>query len=250
MRIVAIIQARMGSTRLPGKIMKEVVNKPLLEYQIEQVRRSRTIDQIVIATTTKDAEQPIIDLCKRMSVDYYRGPEEDVLSRYYQAACCYGADTVVRLTSDCPLVDPAVIDEVITAFLSHSAGYDYVSNTMERTYPRGYDVEVFSMKVLEQAFKEAGSAAEREHVTSYLYGHPEVFRVGQVKQTPDLSAYRLTVDTEEDFELMARVITALCGKSIEWFTLGDVVSILQEHPEWILINAHIEQKNTDVNRGS
>lgn len=250
MKIVAIIQARMGSTRLPGKIMKEVVSKPLLEYQIAQVRRSKTIDQIVIATTAKDIEQPIIDLCKRMSVDYYRGPEEDVLSRYYQAACCYGAETVVRLTSDCPLVDPAVIDEVITAFLSHSAGYDYVSNTIERSYPRGYDVEVFSMKVLEQAYKEAGSAAEREHVTTYMYRHPEVFRVGQVKRTPDLSAYRLTVDTEEDFELMARVITALCKKSVEWFTLGDVVSILQEHPEWILINAHIEQKNTDVNRGS
>lgn len=245
MRTVAIIQARMGSSRLPGKIMKEVVNKPLLEYQIEQVRRTKTIDQIVIATTTKDAEQPIIDLCERMSVDYYRGSEEDVLSRYYQAACFYGADTVVRLTSDCPLLDPAVIDEVITVFRSKSESYDYVSNTMERTYPRGYDVEVFSMKVLEQAHKEASQAAEREHVTSYLYQHPELFRLGQVKQTNNLSSYRLTVDTEEDFELIARLITVLCEKRIETFTLDDVVSILQDHPEWVFINAHIEQKKVD-----
>ncbi|MCL6601299.1 MAG: glycosyltransferase family protein [Paenibacillus sp.] len=242
MRIVAIIQARMESTRLPGKIMKEVGSKPLLEYQIEQVRRSKTIDHIVIATTTKDAEQPIIDLCKRMSVDYYRGSEEDVLSRYYQAACYYGAEIVVRLTSDCPLLDPAVIDKVITVFLSNSERYDYVSNTIERTYPRGYDVEVFSMRVLEQAYKDASYAAEREHVTSYLYQHPEVFRVGQVKQTTDLSSYRLTVDTDEDFELIARLITALCEKKISRFTLDDVVSILQEYPEWVLINAHIEQK--------
>ncbi|KGE18058.1 cytidylyltransferase domain-containing protein [Paenibacillus wynnii] len=242
MRIVAIIQARMESTRLPGKIMKEVVSKPLLEYQIERVRQAKTIDQIVIATTTKDAEQPIIDLCKRMSVDYYRGSEEDVLSRYYQAACYYGAEIVVRLTSDCPLLDPAVIDEVITVFLSNSERYDYVSNTIERTYPRGYDVEVFSMKVLEQAYKEASYAAEREHVTSYLYQHPEVFRLGQVKQTTDLSSYRLTVDTEADFELIARLITALYKRRIERFTLDDVVSILQENPEWVLLNAHIEQK--------
>ncbi|CAH1195724.1 8-amino-3,8-dideoxy-manno-octulosonate cytidylyltransferase [Paenibacillus auburnensis] len=248
MKIVAVIQARMGSTRLPGKIMKEVAGKSVLEYQIEQVRRSKTIDQIVIATTTKDTEQPIIDLCKRMAVDYYRGPEDDVLSRYYQAACWYGADIVVRLTSDCPLLDPAVIDRVINVFLSRSERVDYVSNTIERTYPRGYDVEVFSMKVLEQTFKEAGNAAEREHVTLYLYQHPEVFRLGQVKHSKDLSSYRLTVDTEEDFELMSRLITALCGKRREGFTLDDVITLLQENPDWVLINAHIEQKKADGHR--
>lgn len=250
MRIVAIIQARMESTRLPGKIMKEVVNKPLLEYQVEQVKRSETIDQIVIATTTKEAEQPIIDLCKRMSAVYYRGPEDDVLSRYYQAASFYEAETVVRLTSDCPLLDPAVIDDVVTEFLSNSEHYDYVSNTIERTYPRGFDVEVFSMKALEQAYKEAGYASEREHVTPYLYQHPGLFRVGQVKHTQDLSGYRLTVDTEEDFELIAGLITALSEKNITQFTLENVVTLLQEHPEWVLINAHIEQKKADSNRRS
>jgi len=232
----------MGSTRLPGKIMKEVTGKPLLEYQIERVGRSKTIDQIVIATTTKDVEQPIIDLCERLSVEYYRGPEEDVLSRYYQAASHYGAEIVVRLTSDCPLLDPDVIDKVITTFITDSDRYDYVSNTLERTYPRGLDVEVFSMKALEQADREAVDPAEREHVTSYVYQHPEVFRLGQVKQDKDLSSYRLTVDTEEDFELIARLLTALSGKRKEQFTVDDVISILQENPEWVLINAHIEQK--------
>ncbi|WP_150271182.1 cytidylyltransferase domain-containing protein [Paenibacillus tepidiphilus] len=250
MRTIAIIQARMLSTRLPGKIMKQVVNKPLLEYQINQLRRAKTIDQLVIATTTNAAEQPIIDLCTRLSVDYFRGPEEDVLSRYYEAACHYGAETVVRLTSDCPLLDPAVVDEAVSEFLSNPEAYDYVSNTLERTYPRGYDVEVFSMKVLEQAYKHAAQPAEREHVTPYLYQHPELFRLGQVKQVNDFSSYRITVDTKEDFELIARLITALSGKGTEQFTLDAVVSILQEHPEWASINAHIEQKNTNIIRES
>ncbi|MGZ4161026.1 MAG: cytidylyltransferase domain-containing protein [Neobacillus sp.] len=240
MKIVAIIQARMGSTRLPGKVMKKVLRKPLLEYQIDRVRRSKLINQIVIATTTKETEQPIIHLCEKLSVDYYRGSEDDVLSRYFEAANKYQAQVVVRLTSDCPLIDPNVIDEIITNYLSNN--YDYVSNTIERTYPRGLDVEVFSMKALEKCYREASDTVYREHVTPYIYHHPDKFNLGFVKHTIDLSSFRLTVDTEEDLDLISRLIKGLYERNKEYFTLEDIIHLLQEKPEWVLLNAHIEQK--------
>ena len=232
----------MGSTRLPGKIMKEVLSKPLLEYQIERVRRSKLINQIVIATTKKETEQPIIDLCKRLSVDYYRGSEDDVLMRYFEAAKKYDAELVVRITSDCPLIDPHIIDEVITKYLSNNCGYDYVSNTIERTYPRGLDVEVFSIKALEQSNNEATAPEDREHVTPYIYHHPEKFKIGCVKHSIDLSSLRLTVDTEEDLALITRLIKVLYEMNKKCFILEDILQILQDKPEWILINSHIKQK--------
>ena len=242
MKIIAIIQARMGSTRLPGKILKEVLGKPLLEYQIERVKRSRLINQMVIATTLKENEQPIIDLCTRLSVDYYRGSEADVLSRYFEAAQQYEANVVVRLTSDCPLIDPDTIDHIITNYLENPHNYDYVSNTIVRTYPRGFDFEVFSMEALEQANNEARDTVEREHVTPYIYHHPDKFTLANVKRKNDLSSFRLTVDTDADLELITRVITNLYGQKNEQFLLEDIIQLLQKKPEWALINAHIEQK--------
>lgn len=245
MKIVAIIQARMGSTRLPGKILKEVLGRPLLEYQIERVRRSRFIHQIVIATTNKESEQPIIDLCNRLFVAYYRGSEQDVLSRYWEAAMRYKATVVVRLTSDCPLIDPEIIDANIAEYLSKINLYDYVSNTIERTFPRGLDVEVMSMKALDQANREARNIVHREHVTSYIYLHPDKFTLGSVKNPLDVSSYRLTVDTEEDFQLIKRLIHHLSDKKIESVTFEDIICLLQENPEWSLINSHIEQKKLE-----
>ncbi|WP_071396773.1 cytidylyltransferase domain-containing protein [Bacillus tuaregi] len=245
MKIVAIIQARMGSTRLPGKVLKEVLGKPLLEYQIERVKRSKRIDEIVIATTSKEVDQPIIDLCNRLSLAYYRGSEEDVLARYWQAATKYHATVVVRLTSDCPFIDPDIIDAVISEYLSNLDDYDYVSNTLERTFPRGLDVEVMSMKALEQAHHEARSGVHREHVTSYLYSHPEKFSLGTVKNSFDASQYRLTVDTEEDFQLISRLIHHFSTKGMDFVPFKDILRVLEEKPDWTLINAHIEQKKLD-----
>ncbi|WML46079.1 glycosyltransferase family protein [Neobacillus sp. PS3-40] len=242
MKVIAIIQARMGSTRLPGKILKEVLGKPLLEYQIEQVRNSKQIDEIVIATTTKDTEQPIIDLCGRLLVPYYRGSEEDVLSRYFEAAQQSHAEIIVRLTSDCPLIDPNVIDEVISHYIKNFPIYDYVSNTIERSYPRGLDVEVFSMQALEQSFKKAKDTVCREHVTPYIYQHTNLFNLGYVKNDLDLSKYRLTVDTEEDFKLVDQLIKELLKRDNKYFTLRDIIDVMQENPEWLFINSHIEQK--------
>lgn len=242
MRIVAIIQARMGSTRLPGKILKQVMGKPLLEYQIERIKRSSHIDEIVIATTVKEADLPIVELCKQLNVACFRGSEEDVLARYYGAAVQYDADVVVRLTSDCPIIDPAVIDRVISFFLEHDV--DYASNTLERTYPRGMDTEVLSFDVLKHAHLHAAGRAEREHVTPYIYMNKEQFRIGQLRYERNISQHRWTVDTSEDLELVSRIISSLYPVNPK-FALKEIVALLEERPDWILLNAHVEQKKLE-----
>lgn len=239
MKVVAIIQARMGSTRLPGKIMKEVMGKPLLEYQIERVKRAKTIDEIIIATTTKKADDQIAEFCEQLSIPCYRGSEEDVLARYYEAATKYKADIIVRITSDCPVIDPEVIDRVVDKYLN--GGYDYVSNTIERTFPRGMDIEVFSYKSLEKAHKNAKKQSEREHVTPYLYLNDNNFKLGKFLGVNDYSKYRLTVDTIEDFQVIKIIIQELSEKN-KLFGMKDIIYFLSSNPEIVKINENIEQK--------
>ncbi|MCQ5366113.1 glycosyltransferase family protein [Anoxybacillus salavatliensis] len=241
MKVAAIIQARMGSTRLPGKVLKKVLDKTLLEYQIERVKRAKTIDEIIIATTTKESDDPIVHLCQQLSIPYYRGSEEDVLSRYYEAATTFGVDVIVRLTSDCPIIDPNVIDKVVEQYLDNRDRYDYVSNTLTRTYPRGMDTEVVSYEVLKRAHEEARELTYREHVTAYIYHHPDQFRLCNVSNEKDESKHRWTVDTEEDFLLIKNILETLYPLN-PLFTLEDVIQILLDKPEWVEINAHIEQK--------
>ncbi|MBA2132303.1 cytidylyltransferase domain-containing protein [Capillibacterium thermochitinicola] len=241
MKKVIIVQARMGSTRLPGKVLREVLGKPLLEYQLERLARVRSSDMVVVATTDKEQDKPIVDLCRRLGVLFFRGPEEDVLARYYLAAREFGAEIVARITADCPIIDPAVVDQVFRFYLDHAGEYDYVSNARRRTYPRGMDTEVFSFHALEEAYREARREAEREHVTIFIYEHPERYRLGGVEYHQDYSRYRWTVDTEEDFQLIEKIITALYPKNPE-FTLEDCLQLLAKYPEWEEINAHIKQK--------
>ncbi|MED1438564.1 glycosyltransferase family protein [Aeribacillus composti] len=241
MKVAAIIQARMGSTRLPGKILKKVLDKTLLEYQIERVKRAKSIDEIIIATTTKESDDQIVQLCQQLSIPYYRGSEEDVLSRYFEAATQFNADVIVRLTSDCPIIDPNVIDKVVTHYLENKDRYDYVSNTLTRTYPRGLDTEVMSYKALKRAYEEAKESAYREHVTAYIYHHPDQFRFFSVSNVKDESKHRWTVDTEEDFHLIKNILEMLYPTK-PLFTFEDVIQILRSKPEWVQINAHIEQK--------
>ncbi|MFQ5736335.1 MAG: cytidylyltransferase domain-containing protein [Thermodesulfobacteriota bacterium] len=243
MKTVVIVQARMTSTRLPGKVMKEVLGRPLLSYQIERLRRITSPCELVVATTTNEADEPIAGLCAGLSVPVFRGPEDDVLSRYYHAAHEHGAGTVVRLTSDCPLIDPAIVDRAIAFYAVHNAGYDYVSNCLKRTYPRGMDTEVFSFGALETAFKEASEAHHREHVTSYIYAHPERFRLANVACAQDLSRHRWTVDTPEDLRLIRRIIEALYPAMPE-FTMEDVLGLFERDEKLFLVNAHVEQKKT------
>lgn len=242
-RVVIILQARMGATRLPGKPLKNVLGRPLLSYQIERLRRVQLADEIIIATTTEPQDDQIVQFCKDENVAYFRGSPLDVLDRYYQAAKFAKADVIVRVTGDCPLIDPEVTDKVIRFYIDHQPQYDYVSNSLERTYPRGLDTEIFSMALLEQAASKAKLPSEREHVTVYFYTHPERFSLKNVGNAVDLSKYRWTVDTSEDFELVEKILGDLHPKNPD-FRMHDILDLLDLHPEWNLINAHIQQKNT------
>ncbi len=241
MKTVIIVQARMTSTRLPGKVLKPILGKPMLTYQIERLQRVSRADELVIATTTNAADEPIVSLCHDMTVPVFRGSEEDVLSRYYEAAAEHQAEVVVRITSDCPLIDPAVVDTVIDFYLSYRSEYDYVSNTLERTYPRGMDCEVFPFSVLETAAREATLPPDREHVTPFVYRQPQRFRLANVAYHEDKSHLRWTVDTPEDFQLIARMMEALYPTN-PLFTLEDCLALIDRHPEWTALNAHVEQK--------
>lgn len=239
MKVVAIIQARMTSTRLPGKVLKKVMDKTLLEYQLERVACSKQIDEIIVATTVNKSDDPIVELCNRLDVSTYRGSENDVLSRYYEAAVQSEADVVVRLTSDCPLIDPDIIDQVIEKYLT--SDFDYVSNTQIRTYPRGMDTEVFSAKMLELAHLNGRKDYEREHVTPYMYLNKDINSVGQLIDRQDNNEYRLTVDTPEDLELITKIIKEIYPND-EAYCLNKILKLLEEKPELTFINQHIEQK--------
>lgn len=241
LRIILIVQARMGSSRLPGKILREVLDKPLLAYEIERLRCVSKADEVVIATTENPIDQAVVDFCHHEQVPIFRGSEEDVLDRYYCAAKAFNADVIVRVSGDCPLIDPNVVDQVIQYYLDHYPDYSYVSNTLERTFPRGMDVEVFTFDALMKAAKEASLPEEREHVTPYLYCHPDLFDIGSIVQVSDRSNNRWTVDTEEDFQLIDKIIRGLYPIKPN-FTMEDILDILKIHPDWKAINAHIPQK--------
>ncbi|SFM06592.1 spore coat polysaccharide biosynthesis protein SpsF [Gracilibacillus orientalis] len=240
MKIVAIIQARMGSTRLPGKVLRKVVGKPLIKYQIDRIRESSYLDEIVIATTNNKKDDAIVDFCRHEKVRCVRGSEKDVVSRYLRAAEETQADVIVRFTADCPLIDADTIDQVIKAFVTKKIA-DYVTNVQERTYPRGYDIEVFTMQTLEKISKIANRTSDREHVTTYIRDHPDQFHIYNVFHHTNYSSYRLTVDTLEDFQLIEKIIKSLEPKW-RYFTLEDVITLLEHHPDWVNINANIEQK--------
>lgn len=239
MKTVIVVQARMTSTRLPGKVLLPLAGQPMLVRLLERLRRVRRAQGIVIATTTNAADDPIAALCAQQGVPCHRGSEHDVLSRYADAAHLHGADTVVRITSDCPLIDPALIDQVIAAY--EEGGSDYVSNMLPPTWPYGMAVEVFSAAALAQAHAEATQAAEREHVTPFLYWHPERYRLRNVASPVDLSQHRWTVDTPEDYELVSRLFEHLMPIHPH-FTQADVLALLEQHPDWIALNQHVQQK--------
>lgn len=238
-KVIAIIQARMGASRLPGKPLKQVLGKYLIEYLVDRLRLSKTLNGICVATTDNPKDQAIVDWCHRHYVSVVRGSEPDVLSRYLQAAYQSHADIIVRITADCPLMDPLIVDKVVNEFLQ--GDYDYVSNTLERSYPRGMDVEVFSLQALERAAKEAVQPAEREHVTLYIYQHPEFFKIKNVSADVDGSMHRWTVDTSEDFTLIKTLLEAITPLKPQ-FSCDDLLALSNEHPEWQKINAHVSQK--------
>lgn len=242
MRTGAIIQARMGSTRLQGKVMKKIADKTILEHVIERVKQSKLIDVIVIATTTLERDDIIETVSLNCGVEVFRGSEEDVLSRYYYAAKENNLDIVVRITSDCPLIDPKVLDNIVSFYKSND--YDIVSNAgadiTTRTYPRGLDTEVFSFKMLEDAFNKADEKYQREHVTPYIYENAN--NIYYYKNDVDYSKYRWTLDTEEDFQLISEIYKHLYSGKHDFY-LEEIIDLFEKNQDLYNINAHIKQKN-------
>lgn len=238
MKIVAIIQARMGSTRLPGKVLLDLVGEPMLARVVHRSRRATTLDEVVIATTTESRDEAIVRLCASRGWACFCGSEKDVLDRYYQAATNYHADVVVRITSDCPFIDPEMIDWVVGTFLDEEP--DYAGNTLLRVYPRGVVPEVMTIAALAQAWREASAAYQRIHVTPYIYQNPDLFRLLAVKGETDYGDYRWTVDTPDDLEFARAVYTCLDNK--DTFGWLDVLQVLTQKPELMELNRHIKQK--------
>jgi len=228
MKVVAVLQARTTSTRLPGKVLAQIQGRPMLELMLERVRRAELIDQVIVATSTGKSDNALENLCKHLGVECYRGSLDNVLQRFRGAVRKYGGDHVVRLTGDCPLIDSGVIDATIRFYLD--GGYDYASNTMPPTFPDGLDVEVFSRQALESTFEKAGTALELEHVTPHMRNHPETFKLGGFQGSRDLSRLRWTVDEPEDLEFVRAVYDALYEKK-ESFGYLDVLELMEQNEE-------------------
>lgn len=238
MKVVAITQARMGSTRLPGKVLMDLEGETMLARVLNRLRRAKLIDELLVATTDQPADDAIVAECRKYSVSVSRGDQEDVLDRYYRAAQLAKADIVVRITSDCPLIDPEITDKTIATF--QEASPDYASNVQVRTYPRGLDTEVMSAKALARAWQEARKPYEREHVTPYLYEHPEVFKILSVTGSEDHSGHRWTVDTMEDLKFVRAVYARL--KDNPAFQWRDILAILDGEPGLVELNRSVIQK--------
>ncbi len=242
LKVVAIIQARLDSTRLPGKVLEPIIGEPMLAHVVRRSRGARRVDTVVVATTDRTVDDPLVSLCQASGWPCYRGNTYDVLDRYYRAAMREGADIVVRITSDCPLVDPEVIDLVTNTLLSDPEA-DYASNTLPpRTYPLGLDVEALTMAALERSWREDARQDWREHVTPYIYRHPELFRLVPVQASADYSSLRLTVDTGPDLELLRRIFGHLRQPGFSWL---EALTCLERHPDWITLNARIPQKQVN-----
>jgi len=232
----------MGSTRLPGKVLEEVCGKALLKYQIERVQRATLLDEVVVATSVLAQDDIIAEFCDKHNIACFRGSEDDVLARYYECAKQYGADIIVRLTADCPLLDPNIIDEVVRLFKAENA--DYASNTTPletSTFPDGSDVEVFSMAAMERAHKECKDAHDREHVTFYFWKYDNGFRTAQLIQQENWSKYRFTVDYPEDLEVVSFILKEFNSRHI-FGHIADIIEMLNSNKE-------IAQKNAKYYAG-
>ena len=238
MRIVAVVQARMGSSRLPGKVLKGLGGQSVLARVVQRLHRSSLISEVVVATSVSSGDEAVVREAERLNVGCFRGSEADVLDRFYRAARAFHADTVVRITSDCPLIDPEITDQTIRAFLNEQP--DYASNGLERTYPRGLDTEAMTAEALARAWRKANEPYQREHVTPFLYEHPELFRILSVTNDMDCSAHRWTLDTPEDLEFIRAVYDRFGnGGDFSW---RDVLQLVEREPALSELNSHVQQK--------
>jgi len=237
--VATIIQARMSSTRLAGKVLREILGKPMLWHLLSRLKKSVLIEKIIVATSTKEIDRPILEVAADCGVESFAGSEDDVLDRYYQAAKKFRADPVVRITADCPLIDPRISDKTIECFLRSRENVDYVANNIPPTYPDGLDTEVFSFAALEKAWLEARKPTEREYVTSYIWKNKQIFRQLNVVHSQDLSHLRWTVDEEKDFLFVTEVYKGLYTNRNKIFYMEDIIDFLKAHPEVAAINQGI-----------
>lgn len=235
-KVAAIIQARMTSSRLPGKVMRRIIDRPLLLHMIERVQSATMIDRIVVATTLNKQDDPIVELANRHGISVFRGSENNVLSRYRHAAKKFNVKNIMRLTADCPLIDPELLDELVNFFFTGQ--YDYASNCLEPTLPDGLDAEVITFEALDRVFSSACLPSHLEHVTLYLRENMEHFKIGIWKYNTDLSEYRLTVDQYEDFDLITRIFNILYHQKPD-FRLKDIMRTLRDNPGLLKINSMI-----------
>jgi spore coat polysaccharide biosynthesis protein SpsF len=268
---IAIIQARMGSSRLPGKVLLDIAGKPMLRRVVERTYLAKKIDQVVVATTSEPFDDPVVELCAKLGYACYRGSLFDVLDRYYQAARQFDANNIVRITADCPLIDPEVVDRAVQAFfgqttkddielsvinpafpslnpkskITNHKWYDFVANRLpppwERTYPIGLDTEVCTFAALESAWNEASAKHQREHVMPFFYENLQRFRVLLVNHPENFGTLRWTVDTAEDLEALRQIYARFPGK--DDFSWLDVLALYQREPELAQINAQVQHKH-------
>ncbi len=231
MKVIAILQARMNSSRLPGKVMMNLVNKPVLEHIVERLSYCKMIEKIVVATTSEESDNIIEDYCKNNKIDFYRGNIEDVLDRFYSSAKIFNADPIVRITCDCPVIDPVIVDAIISGYL---AG-EYDCYGLGGKFPDGLDCTVYSFYALEKAWKEAKLKSEREHVGPYIQNNPKLFKTGYLEIFKNLEKYRWTLDEANDYELLNKIFNALYRSSSPFLT-HEILKFLQNNPNLSLIN--------------
>jgi spore coat polysaccharide biosynthesis protein SpsF len=238
-KIAIISQARTTNTRLPNKIFKEANGKSLLEYHVTRLKKANL--PLIVATTTNAGDEKIVDFCKTFNITCFRGSEEDVLSRYYEAAKASGLDAIVRVTSDCPLIDGDCIKEAVSKYQKLADPYVYMTNSMKRTFPRGFDFEIFSFQLLEEAHHKSILPLQREHVTPYVNQrvNPKI-RIENFTGSPDLSEFRLTVDEAADYDLIKLLIEKYNAASLNYAGMS---KLLLNNPELKKINAHVQQRH-------
>jgi len=239
LRAVCIIQARMRSTRLPGKVLKDIAGEPMLARVVERARRAGTLDEVVVAASDVADDDAIEELCSQRGWPCFRGSEADVLDRYYRAAIQFKADVIVRVTSDCPLIDPLLIDEHVNRLLARWPEADFVTNMVKQTYPLGLAVEAMPADVLARMKRMSQTDMLKEHVTTLAYAEPGWFQIDHLVHAVDLSHLRWTVDTQEDLELVRLIFQHFGHDRFSW---EQVLPVMEQHPEWSEINRHVRQK--------
>lgn len=239
MSVNAIIQARCGSTRFPNKVLALIDGKPLLWHVVNRLKYATKIDDIIVATTVSEKDDKIEEWCKENNVHCFRGSEENVLNRYYSASEAFPSDYVVRITADDPFKEPKVIDAVITKLIEE--GYDHVTNNLPPSFPEGLDCEAFKKSALDRSEKEAETAFEREHVTQYIYHHPEIFKIGNVSNSENISYLRWTVDKDVDFEMVKAVYAHRNPANKGILLMDEILDILKANPEIEKINSEVER---------